>query len=164
MAVTTLVAKDVNNSRLARCYVTIDGQKWLLMEGKSLEAKVEYDKQEIGILGKTAKGHKATSWNGSGNMTIYLVTSKFTELMKQFKDDLTEIYFTIQVINEDPTSDSGRQDVTLKQCSIDGGIIAAFDVDGDWLEQDIDFTFEDFTIAESFNVLDGMVSSNGNLG
>ena len=160
MAVTTLVAKDVNNARLARCYVTIEGKRWLLMEGKSLEANIEYEKQEVGILGRTGKGHKSTSWNGTGSLTIYYVTSKFTELMKRFKDDMTEIFFDIQVVNEDPTSASNKQDITLKQCSIDGGLIAAFDVDGEWLEQQVDFTFEDFSIAESFKELDGMSNSN----
>lgn len=156
MAVTTLIAKDVNSSKLARCYVTIDGQRYLLMMGKSLEANVEIEKQEVPILGRSGKGHKSTSWNGTGSMTIYYVTSIFTKLMKKYKDEQKETFFDIQVINEDPTSASNKSDITLKDCSIDGGLIAAFDADGDWLEQDIDFTFEDYVIAQEFDELNGM--------
>ena len=89
-------------------------------------------------------------------MTIYYVTSIFTKLMKKFKDEQKETFFDIQVINEDPTSASNKSDITLKDCSIDGGLIAAFDADGDWLEQDIDFTFEDYVIAQEFDELSGM--------
>ncbi|OYP09997.1 hypothetical protein CG709_09250, partial [Lachnotalea glycerini] len=38
----------------------------------------------------------------------------------------------------------------------DGTVIAGMDADGDWLEQDIDFTAERFDIAKAFAVLSGM--------
>ena len=44
----------------------------------------------------------------------------------------------------------------LKDCNIDSGIIAAFDADGEWLEQDVDFTFEDVEQPTQFKMLDGM--------
>ena len=44
----------------------------------------------------------------------------------------------------------------MKDCNLDNAVIALFDADGDWLEQDVDFTFEDFEIPETFTQLDGM--------
>ena len=60
------------------------------------------------------------------------------------------------VTNEDPTSSVGRQTVILKDCNIDGGILAKFDADADYLDETLDFTFEDFEIPEKFNMLPGM--------
>lgn len=59
--------------------------------------------------------------------------------------------------NEDPTSRVGSQTVILKDCNIDGGILAKFDADGEYLDEDMDFTFEDFEMPEEFELLDGMM-------
>ena len=41
-------------------------------------------------------------------------------------------------------------------CNIDGGILSKFDADGEYLDEDMDFTFEDFKMPETFNILGGM--------
>lgn len=152
----TMHAKDVVAAKLANCFITINGNRYLLMQAKNLKAKIEKKKSEVPILGRTGKGHKVTSWNGTGSMTIYNNTSMFTKLLKDYKDTGTDIYFDIQITNEDPTTSVGRQTIILKDCNLDSGIIAEFDADGDWLEQDVDFTFEDFEMPEQFSQLDGM--------
>lgn len=152
----TMHARDVVAAKLASCYVTIEGNRYLLMQAKNLEAKIEKNKSEVPILGRTGVGHRTTSWNGTGSMTIYSNTSMFTVLLKRYKDTGEDIYFDIQITNEDKTSTVGRQTIILKDCNLDSGVIAAFDADGEWLEQDVDFTFEDFEIPEQFGQLDGM--------
>ena len=62
-----------------------------------------------------------------------------------------------QVTNEDPTSSVGRQTVVFIDCNIDGGILAKFDADGEYLDEDCDGTFEDFKMPETFKLLDGML-------
>ena len=44
----------------------------------------------------------------------------------------------------------------LKDCNIDGGVLAKFDADADYLDEEMSFTFEDFEIPERFVQLDGM--------
>lgn len=151
-----MLAKDAVSAKLAECYVTIDDERFLLMQGKSFEAKFEKEKKKISILGKTGQGNKSTSWSGSGKMTIYHNTPIFDKMMLKFKDTGEDIYFDVQVTNEDPTSAAGRQTMTFSGCNIDGGVLAAFDADGEFLEQDIDFTYEDFQMPESFKQLNGM--------
>lgn len=62
----------------------------------------------------------------------------------------------MQVTNEDPTSHAGSQTVILKGCNIDEGTVANFNADGEWLEDEINFTFEDVKWATKFKELDGM--------
>lgn len=152
----TMQAKDVNAARQAYCYATINGERFLLMMAKKLEAKVEKKKVDVPILGRSGVGHKTIGWNGTGNMTIYTVTSRFTKMLKQYQDTGEDLYFDMQIINEDKTSASGRQTLILKDCNLDSGVIAAFDADGDWLEQDVDFTFEGFEMPEEFTELTGV--------
>ena len=40
---------------------------------------------------------------------------------------------------------------------MDSGILAKFDADGEYLDEDMDFTFEDWEMPEKFAQLDGMV-------
>lgn len=152
----TMKAKDTISAKLADCYVTINGRRFLLMQGKNFEAKFDKTKKEVNILGKTGTGNKSTGWKGTGKLTIYKNTSIFDELMEKFKNTGEDTYFDIQITNEDPTSAAGPSSMIFKDCNIDGGVLASFDVDGDWLEQEINFTYEDFSNPTKFKILSGM--------
>lgn len=152
----TMKSKDAVSASLAECFVTIDGNRYNFMQAIDLEATFEKQKTEVPILGKTGRGNKSTGWKGTGTATFHYNTSIFRELLYRYKNTGEDIYFDIQVTNEDPTSSVGRQTVILKDCNIDGGILAKFDADADYLDETLDFTFEDFEIPEKFNMLPGM--------
>lgn len=148
--------KDAISAKLAECFVTINGRRYNFMQAINLEASFEKNKTTVPILGKTGQGNKATGWTGSGSATFHYNTSIFREMMQQYKDTGEDIYFEIQVTNEDPTSAAGRQTIVFMDCNIDGGILAKFDADGEYLDEDMDFTFEDFKMPEKFALLAGM--------
>lgn len=150
-------AKDAISASLAECFITIDGTRYNFMQAINLEANFDKTKAKVPILGKTGKGNKSTGWEGSGSATFHYNTSVFRELMLRYKNTGEDVYFDIQVTNEDPTSSVGRQTVILKDCNVDGGILTKFDADADYLDEDIDFTFEDFEMPEKFSLLPGMV-------
>lgn len=152
----TMKAKDSLSAKLAECYVTISGRRYNFMQAINFETNFERTKTEIPILGKTGMGNKSTGWKGTGSATFHYNTSIFREMMQRYKDTGEDVYFEIQVTNEDPTSDAGRQTVVFMDCNIDGGILAKFDADGEYLDEDMDFTFEDFKMPEKFNLLAGM--------
>ena len=149
-------AKDTLSASLAECFVTIDGNRYNFMQAIKVEAKFERTKTEVPILGKTGKGNKSTGWKGTGSATFHFNTSVFRQMMQKYKDTGEDVYFEMQISNEDPTSQAGRQTIVLLGCNIDGGVLAKFDADGETLDEDMDFTFEDFKMPETFNVLDGM--------
>ena len=152
----TMNAKDAISAKLAECFVTIANRRYLLMQGKDFEAKFEKTKKELNILGKTGSGNKSTGWKGTGKITIYKNTSIFDALMEKYKNTGEDVYFDIQVTNDDPTSAAGICTMVFKDCNVDGGVLASFDVDGDFLEQEINFTFEDFSNPTKFLQLAGM--------
>ena len=156
MANNIMNAKDVVSASLAECFVTIDGNRYNFMQAINLEANFEKTKSGVPILGKTGKGNKSTGQKGTGNATFHYNTSVFRELLYRYKNTGEDIYFDIQVTNEDPTSSVGRQTVILKDCNLDGGILTKFDADAEYLDETIDFTFEDFEIPEKFSLLNGM--------
>jgi len=148
--------RDAISAPLAECYITIEGNRYNFMQAIDLEARMEKSKTEVPILGKTGRGHKASGWTGSGNASFHYNTSIFRELMYRFKESGEDIYFDVQIVNEDPTSAVGRQTIILKDCNLDSSVLAKFDADGDFLTEDMGFTFEDFEMPETFNELAGM--------
>lgn len=157
MANITMNAKDSISAKLAECFVTIDGNRYNFMQMINFEASFERGKTKIPILGRTAEGNKATGWRGKFKAKCHYNQSIFRELMLRYKNSGEDIYFDIQVTNEDPTSAAGRQTIVYTGCNIDGGILSKFDAKGDYLDEDINGTFEDFTMPERFELLDGMM-------
>ncbi len=155
----TMRGKDTVFASLAECFVTINGRRYNFMQAINLEAKFEKTKVEVPILGKTGKGNKATGWKGTGSATFHYNTSIFRQMMQLYKDTGEDVYFEIQISNEDKGSAVGRQTIILMDCNIDGGTLAKFDADGEYLDEDMDFTFEDFKMPETFKNLDGFLAN-----
>lgn len=148
--------RDAVFAGLAQCYVTIENRRYNFMQMIDFEANQEKTKVEIPILGKTGKGNKAAGWKGTFKGTAHYNSSIFRELLLRYKNTGEDVYFDIQIVNEDPTSAAGRQSIILTGCNLDGGILAKFDADGEYLDEEIEGTFEDWNMPEVFNIMSGM--------
>ena len=149
-------AKDALSAKLAECFVTIGKNRYNLMQMIDFEANFEKTKTEVPILGKTGSGNKSTGWKGTWSATLHYNTSIFRELMLKYKNTGEDVYFEIQVTNDDPTSAAGKQTLVFIDCNIDGGILAKFDADGEYLDEEVEGTFEDFKMPDKFKLLKGM--------
>ncbi len=133
-------------------YAKINGNNEELFFAKTIEATVEKAKSEIKAIGRRMNGHKATGLNGTGSMTLYYLTPLFRQMLKQYKDTGVDIYFDLVVENSDPSSSAGKQTTLLMDCNLDSVLLTKLDADSDDpLEEDADFTFEDYDILEEFN-------------
>jgi hypothetical protein len=152
----TMHARDAIHGAQGEAFVTIEGTRYNFAQLINLEARMEKTKTQVPILGKTGKGNKSTGWEGTGSATFHFNTSIFRQLLYRYKETGEDIYFDVQVTNEDKSSAVGRQTTILKDCNLDGGIIALLDADAEYLEDSFDFTFEDWELVESFSILDVM--------
>ena len=118
--------------------------------GKNLEATVEIEKTDVYTLGKRGAQHKPTGWSGSGDITIYYVTSLFRKMAIQYIKTGRPVYFDMTVVNNDPGSTVGTQTTVLKNCTLDSVIIAKFDVESEVLDESVSFTFDDVDILDEF--------------
>lgn len=133
-------------------YAKINGNNEELFFAKTIEASVEKAKSEIKAIGRRMTGHKTTGMSGSGSMTLYYLTPLFRQMLKQYKDTGVDIYFDLVVENNDPSSSAGKQTTLLMDCNLDSVVLTKLDGDSDDpLDEDVDFTFEDFDILQAFN-------------
>ena len=148
----TLNAPDTISGREGRAYAKINGNNEELFFAKSVEASVEKSKSEVKAIGKRMTGHKTTGANGTGSMTLYYLTPLLRQMLKEWKDTGVDVYFDLVVENDDPASSAGKQSILLMGCNLDSVVLTKLDCDSDDpLEEDADFTFEDFDILEAFN-------------
>ena len=129
-------------------YAKINGNNEELFFAKTIEASVEKAKSEIKAIGRRMTGHKTTGMSGS-KMTLYYLTPLFRQMLKQYKDTGVDIYFDLVVENNDPSSSAGKQTTLLMDCNLDSVVLTKLDGDSDDpLEEDADFTFEDYDILQ----------------
>lgn len=155
----TMHARNALSAKMAECYITIDGNRYNFMSAINVEVTFEKSKTEVPILGRMNKGHKSTSSSITGSAEFHFNTSIWRDLAYRFQETGEDIYFEMQITNEDITaSDVGRQTIILYGCNFDSVILTAFDADSDDpLTESIDFTVEYFEMPEKFNVMDGML-------
>ena len=147
----TLNAPDTISGKEGRAYAKINGNNEELFMAKTIEANVEKNKSEIKAIGKRMTGHKTTGANGAGSMTLYYMTPLFRAMIKQWKETGVDVYFDMVVENDDQESSAGKQTTLLIGCNLDSVVLAKLDGDSDdALDEDVDFTFEDFDILTSF--------------
>lgn len=153
---TTMDAQRAVSAKMAECYITYNGRRYNMMNAINVEAKMEIKKSDIPILGKTVTGKKPAGWEGTGSATFHFNTPLFRAMMNSYKKSGAFIYFDMQVINDDPSAGVGTQDVTLKNCCLDSAVLAKFDANSDdVLEEEADFTFDDFVYAKAFTKMSG---------
>lgn len=147
----TLNAPDTISGKEGRAYAKINGNNEDLFMAKNIESAVEKAKSEVKAIGKRMTGHKTTGGNGTGSMTLYYLTPLFRDMIKQWKETGVDVYFDMVVENDDPESSAGKQSVLLIGCNLDSTVLAKLDGDSDDpLDEDVDFTFEDFDILTPF--------------
>lgn len=145
-----LQANDAISGQEARAYATINGIVEEMFYAKKFEAKVKKNKKAIKVLGKRGSQNKANGWEGTGTMTIYYVTSTFRELMLQYMKQGIDVYFDVQITNQDPNSTIGKQTTVIKNINLDEVVMASFDVESEALEEEVSFTFDDADILDQF--------------
>lgn len=147
---------DAISGKQAKAYATINGQVEELFYAKSLEATIEKNKVDVPVLGKTNTPQRGAGWSGSGTLTVYYVTSKFRQLMRDYIKTGQDFWFDLMITNEQPGSSTGKQTTRLIGCNLDSVIAARFDASSDdMLEEELPFTFHDFDIDTPFKTITG---------
>ena len=146
----TLRASDIPAGSEAVAYIEVGNKVEEFFYAKSIEATAELNKSEVKVMGKRGVQNKATGWSGSGSMTIYYVTTMFRNMLLKYAKEGVLPAFKLVVTNEDKGTSIGKQTVVLYDCVIDSVNLVKFDVESDALDEDMDFTFSDFDILDSF--------------
>lgn len=133
-------------------YVTYldTNKRFVFARVKKVDAKVKFNNSKLSILGSRMKKHKQGTGEGTGSATMYYCDSMMRKKAEEYKDKGKLFRFDMEVYNEDVGSNKTMQATTLKDCLIDELVLAKIDADSEYIEEDISFTFDDFSVDETF--------------
>ena len=147
-------AMDAMAGSQASAYLTIEGTRYCFMQMYAFESSMEINIQEVPILGKTGKGNKPSGWTGTWKGTAHYNQSVLRKYFLEYKKTGRLPSFDIQVTNEDQSTSLGRQTIILKNCLAKGGILAKYDAGAEILDEEIEGTFDDWEMPETFSLLE----------
>lgn len=154
-----LKARDTIAAKEAECFVTIGTRRYNFMQMVDLEVTIKKTKAAVPMLGALMTGHKSCGMEGTFKGTAHYNQSVLRQALLEYKNTGQDVYFEMQITNDDPTSNAGRQTIILYDCNTDGGVLAKFDAAGEYLDESIEGTFEDFSMPEEFKKLPGFLTN-----
>lgn len=145
-----LNGRDTISTKDAKLFVEMNGKVWPMIEATQVVAKLEKNKEDVQTLGSRWKHKKTTSVEGTGTLGGYVISSNWLKYALPYIKGEKDLYFTITMTIEDPTSRAGKQTVLLKDVNLDDIPVADFEADDGVMEWESDFTFEGIELVEPF--------------
>lgn len=142
---------EVISGKTGDLYVKVKDTRYHCFHFKEIEHNLEYHKGVVAMLGRQMDGHKINGMEGKYKGKGYYRFSELRKLAEDYKNGGPAPIYEMEVINEDPSTSAGVQRILLKDCMPDSDILAKLNVDEDFLEEDLEGTFDDFEILEMFN-------------
>ena len=151
---------EVISGKEGDIYVKIDESRYHYMQVTEIEAVINYEKGEVPMLGRKMTGHKINGMNGTYKGKGYYRFSEERKLAEAYKNGGPAPVFEIEITNVDESTSAGIQRVVLKDCMPDSVVLGKADAASEFLEEDIEGTFDDFEIPDSFDAgMDGYQES-----
>ena len=155
----TMDANDAVYGGLAECFITINGRRYNFMSMTKFESKWDVNITDVPILGKVGMGHKAAGGKGTWSGTAHYNQSHFRKIADEYQKTGVMPYFEMQVSNEDPTSQVGRQTIILRDCLCDSFTLAKCEAGEEILDEELSGTFERWDMPEVFRDLEGSLTN-----
>lgn len=144
--------RDTISSSEGKVFITIDGQNRELFEVQNARAQLDIIVIERRMRGKRMTQHKVVGVTGTGSATLYFMNSEMLNRTIQYIKSGVFARNKLQMINEDPQSTVGKQDVVLSNVIFATIPVAAIEESDDPITFDSDFTFDDIDNLESFQL------------
>ena len=131
--------------------MVIDGSNELLFGLKKFESSAEIQTGEFKVVGALTEQEKIKGLKYSGSATIYYGTPTLLKLLTEFKRTGKFPVINFQITNDDPASTLGSQIVVIYNVILKKIPIAILDDSAESLQEEIQFTFNDFEPLKHFN-------------
>lgn len=122
------------------------GEVWLddLLVGEAygIQAKVNFNKEEVPMCGTMAHGYKVTSYKGTGSLRLRKTNSRMGKAMGDYIRNGKDIRFTIIEKLSDPDAD-GTEKIALYGVGFDDLTLADWEA-GKITDVECPFTFQDY--------------------
>lgn len=152
----TMSSENAVSAKMAECFFTINGRRYNFMQMIDFTAEVEKKKASVPILGRPMEGNKTIGLKGTFSGKAHYNQSVMRKAVTDFKNAGQDLYFDVMIRNYDKSAGVGAQTVNIIGCNTDKITLAKFDAAGEWLDETMEGTFEDWDLPEMFQELKGL--------
>lgn len=143
---------DTLNGHEGKAFITIGGSNREMFDLSKLSAEMEFTISSKQRLGHRMKQHKVTGCEGTGSMSCYFMNSQQMNAAIDYVNSGSFTGFTLLVINDDPGSSVGSQEVALYNVIPKKFPVAYLDESDDPLTYDTDITFDKIAGLTNFSL------------
>lgn len=152
MADNYLRLADTISAKEGSAFILIDGVSRVLFEVSSLKAQIDLTVQSRKTLGSRMTQHKIVGAEGTGSMTMYFMNSEMLKMAVEYLSSGAFRNISLKVVNEDPQSSVGKQEVVLQNVLFKTiPVVSLDDQSDDPITVDTDFTFDSLDKLDFFN-------------
>lgn len=147
-----LLAKDTVNGAEGKIFITSDGKNIEVACMRNIQTNAELQGTDMRVIGtrKVQEKQNGAKLTGTGN--IYYGTPLFTNMVLQYIKTGVMPEFDIQIVNDDPATSVGQQNMAYYGCHLTGNIpISILNSEEAMLNYDFNFTWTDCAAMDTFS-------------
>lgn len=119
----------------------------VVAEATALQAKVEFQTEDLKFAGDLFQHRKVVGYKGSGSLSMHKVSTRFQKAVSDTMKTGKERYYTLIYKLDDPAVD-GQERVVLKDVAFDDLTIIDLEV-GTTMKLEVPFSFSDYDFLDS---------------
>lgn len=147
-----LLAKDTVNGAEGKIFITRDGKNIEVDCMKNITTKVEMQSTDMRVIGTRKIQDKPNGAKLTGTGNIYYGSNLFLDMVLEYIQTGNMPEFSLQIINSDPATTIGTQNMVYYGCHLTGEIpLSILNDEEALLNYDFNFTWRDVARLGAFN-------------
>lgn len=146
-----LLAKDTVNGAEGKVFITVDGKIIEVACMRNISTNAGIQSNDMRVIGTRAIQDKPSGVKQTGKGNIYYGTDVFTDMVLQYINTGRMPEFDIQIINTDPATTVGSQNMVYYGCHLTGDIpLSVLDSEEAMLNYDFNFSWTKVARLQAF--------------
>ena len=117
-----LLAQDTVNGAEGQIFITVDGKNIQVACMKNITTQAEMQDNDMRVIGTRLIQSKTNGAKLTGSGNIYYGTNLFTDMVLNYINNGIMPEFSIQIVNDDPSTSIGKQNMVYYNCKLTGTI------------------------------------------
>ena len=147
-----LLSKDTVSGASGKVILTVDGKNVEVAGMRNITTNAEIQSTDMRVIGTKRIQDKPNGAKLPGKGNIYYGSNLFTDMVLDYINRGIIREFTVQIINDDPATSLGSQDMAYYGCHLTGTIpLSILDSEEAMMNYDFNFAWTRVSRLRSFN-------------
>lgn len=147
-----LLSKDTVSGASGKVILTVDGKNVEVAGMRNITTNAEIQSTDMRVIGTKRIQDKPNGAKLTGKGNIYYGSNLFTDMVLDYINRGIIREFTVQIINDDPATSLGSQDMAYYGCHLTGTIpLSILDSEEAMMNYDFNFAWTRVSRLRSFN-------------